>query len=63
MITVKLLQIRGLSLEGGNSGNGQIAAKLGNFGTHFGHFCPLALPQKVEIVVTAKWGSIFKVTP
>ena len=43
-----------ISIEGGNSDNGEIAAKWGNFGTHFGHFCPLASKQKVEIVITAK---------
>ena len=56
MITAKLLQFGGLSLtiEGGNSDNGEIAAKWGTFGTYFEHFCPLASLQKVEIVITAK---------
>ena len=44
----------GDSIKGGNSDNGEIAAKWGNFGTYFGHFCPLASLQKVEIVITAK---------
>ena len=56
MITAKLLHFGGLylSIEGGNSDNGEIAAKWGSFGTHFGHFCPFAYYQKVEIVITAK---------
>ena len=51
----KLLQNGGLfSVEGGNSGSTEIAAKWGNFGTHFRHFCPLASYIKVEIVGAPK---------
>ena len=42
VIMAKMLHFGGLSPKGGNSDNGEIAAFWGNFGTHFGHFCPLA---------------------
>ena len=55
MIAPKLLQNGGnLSVEGGNSDTPGIAAKWGNFGTCFRHFCPIASYQKVEIVIPPK---------
>ena len=43
-----------ISVEGGNSDTPGIAAKWGNFGTCFRHFCPIASYQKVEIVIPPK---------
>ena len=40
--------------KGGNIDTPEIAAKWGNFGTYFRHFCPLASYQKVEILIAPK---------
>ena len=68
MIAPKLLQNGGnLSVEGGNSDTPGIAAKWGNSGTCFGHFCPIASISKGgnsdTPEIAAKWGTKLKITP